>query len=241
MVRSRVILAVILSFSLPQTSLSRASSSSLGAIVYADRAHLGAGNASAGTTIFPGDKLRTEPAGSLQIRAGAARLLLSGSSSTTLTLENDRLGASLTTGSAVFSTANSRAFTFHVGAAVIRPSTDLPTIGQVMVLNPKEFLVKSIRASLRIAVEDDLREIPEGAAYRIMLDPPPRNQVHKDRAAQAPRATATYRSPTSSRPNSSGYPSHSPSLSPFGPSAKLSKAPTVPNSISPHLPSCGKE
>jgi len=34
-----------LSCSLPQTSLSRASSSSLGAIVYADRAHLGAGAA----------------------------------------------------------------------------------------------------------------------------------------------------------------------------------------------------
>jgi len=115
--------------------------------------------------------LRTEPAGSLQIRAGAARLLLSASSSATLTLENDRPAAILTTGTAVFSTANSKAFTFHVAAAVIRPSTDLPTIGQVMVLNPKEFLVKSVRASLRIAVEDDVREIPEGASYRIVLDP----------------------------------------------------------------------
>src|SRR5438445_868565 len=171
MARSRIILAAILSCSLPQTLLSRASSSSLGAIVYADRAHLAAGNASAGTTIFPGDKLRTETGGSLQIHAGAARLLLSGSSSATLTQENDRPAAILTTGSAVFSTANSRAFTLHVAAAVIRPSTDLPTIGQVMVLNPKEFLVKSIRASLRIAVEDDVREIPEGATYRIVLDP----------------------------------------------------------------------
>ncbi len=97
--RWRVILAAILSCSQPQTPLSGASSSSLGAIVYADRARLGAGNASAGTTIFPGDKLRTEPGGSLQIRAGAARLLLPGSSSATLTQENDRLGVILTTGS----------------------------------------------------------------------------------------------------------------------------------------------
>src|SRR5207248_3591528 len=113
MARSRVILAAILSCSLPQTSLSRASSSSLGAIVYADRAHLGAGNASAGTTIFSGDKLRTEPAGSLQIRAGAARLLLSGSSSATLILENDRPAAILNTGTAIFSTAYSKALAFH--------------------------------------------------------------------------------------------------------------------------------
>jgi len=78
MARWRVILATILSCSLPQTLLSRACSS-FGAIVFADRAHLGTGNASAGTTVFPGDKLRTEPGGNLQIRAGAARLLLPGS------------------------------------------------------------------------------------------------------------------------------------------------------------------
>lgn len=165
----RVILAAILSCFLLQTPLSCASSSSLGAIVYADHAYLDAGNASAGTTIFSGDKLRTEPAGSLQIRVGAARLLLSSSSSATLIREDDRPAAILTTGSAIFSTANSKAFIFHVSAAVIRPNTDLPTIGQLTVLNPREFLVKSIRSSLRITVEDDVREIPEGAAYRIVL------------------------------------------------------------------------
>jgi hypothetical protein len=171
MARLRVILAAILSCFLPQTPLLCAPSSSVDAIVYAEHAHLGAGSASAGTTIFPGDKLHTEPDGSPQIRVGAARLLLSGSSSTTLTQEKDRPAAILTTGSAIFSTANSKAFAIHVAAAVIRPNSDLPTIGQVMVLNPREFLVKSIRASLRVAVEDDEREIPEGAAYRIVLDP----------------------------------------------------------------------
>jgi len=230
MARWRVILAAILSCSLPQTSLSRASSSSLGAIVYADGAHLGAGNASAGTTIFPGDKLRTEPAGSLQICAGAARLLLSGSSSATLTLENDRLGASLTTGSAVFSTANSRAFTFHVAAAVIRPSTDLPTIGQVMVLNPREFLVKSVRAS---PSRTTCARFPKASPIASFSTPLRRNQSRKNRAAQAPTAIGCLL-PRSQ--NSSGYPSHSASSSPFGVSMKPSKAPTVPNSISSPLP-----
>ena len=127
MARWRVIAATVLSCSLPQTLLSRASSS-FGAIVYADRAHLGTGNASAGTAVFPGDKLGTEPSGSLQMRAGAARLLLPGSSSATLTLEDDRPAAILTTGSAIFSTANSKAFALHVAAAVIRPvRTCLPS------------------------------------------------------------------------------------------------------------------
>ncbi|OLB88065.1 MAG: hypothetical protein AUI12_05595 [Acidobacteria bacterium 13_2_20CM_2_57_6] len=85
-------------------------------------------------------------------------------------LENDRPAAILTTGSAIFSTANSRALAIHVAAAIIRPNTDLPTIGQLTVPNPREVLVKSVRASLRLAVDDDVREIPEGAAYRIVLD-----------------------------------------------------------------------
>jgi hypothetical protein len=179
----RVIFAAILSCSLLQTPLSCAPSSALGAIVYADRAYLDAGNASAGTTIFSGDKLRTELAGSLQIRVGAARLLLSSSSSATLTQENDRPAAILTTG---FSTANSRAFTLHVSAAVIRPNSDLPTIGQLTVLNPREFLVKSIRSSLRITVEDDVREIPEGAAYRIVPD-----STKEEPDPQGPRGAGT--------------------------------------------------
>ena len=54
--------------------------------------------------------------------------------------------------------------------ALIRPATDQPTIGRVTVLGAKEFIVKSTRGSLTIAVEDDVREIPEGAGYRIVLD-----------------------------------------------------------------------
>ena len=59
----------------------------------------------------------------------------------------------------------------HVGSAVIRPNTDQPTIGQITLLGPKELIVKSTRGSLSIAVEDDVRVIPEGVGYRVVLDP----------------------------------------------------------------------
>ena|SRR5207245_10469784 len=72
----RIIFVAILSCSLLQTPLSGASSSALGAIVYADRAYLGAASASAGATIFSGDKLRTEPAGNLQIRIEGGKWVL---------------------------------------------------------------------------------------------------------------------------------------------------------------------
>jgi hypothetical protein len=59
-------------------------SSSLGTVVYADRAHVGAGKASVGATVFSGDKLSTEQSGGVQVRASAARLLLPGASGAVL-------------------------------------------------------------------------------------------------------------------------------------------------------------
>ena len=172
MSRLRETLAALVSISLLITPVLGAPSSSLGTIVYADRAHLGAAAASAGATVFGGDRLSTEQSGSIQVRAGAARFLLSGASSATLATDDATPAAILTRGSATFSTADSKAFALHVGSAIIRPNTDQPTIGQVTVLGPKELVVKSTRGSLTVAVEEDVRVIAEGTTYRIVLDSP---------------------------------------------------------------------
>ncbi len=172
MSRLRETLAALVSTSLLITPVLGAPSSSLGTIVYADRAHMGAAAASAGATVFGGDRLSTEQSGSIQVRAGAARFLLSGASSATLATDEATPAAILTRGSATFSTADSKAFALHVASAIIRPNTDQPTIGQVTVLGPKELVVKSTRGSLTVAVEEDVRVIAEGTAYRIVLDSP---------------------------------------------------------------------
>jgi hypothetical protein len=177
------ILALLVSFSLVSAP-GWAAPSSLGTVVYADRANLGATRVFVGTTIFSGDRISTDKSGSIQVRAGAARLLLSSASSAIFSEGDGSPAATLTLGSATFSTANSNAFVLHVATAVIRANSDQPTIGQVTVLNPKELIVKSSRGSLRIAVEDDVREIPEGAAYRVVLDP-------NAAAPQGPRGAGT--------------------------------------------------
>jgi len=59
----------------------------------------------------------------------------------------------------------------HVGKMVIRPETDQPTVAQVTVVGPKQLMVRSTRGSLSVAVDDDVRVVPEGMAYRIVLDP----------------------------------------------------------------------
>ena len=179
MSRLREAIAALLSLTLLLSPVLGAPSSSLGTVVYADRAHVGAGVVSVGSTVFGGDRLSTEQAGSAQVRAGAARFLLSGGSSAIFAQEDGSTAATLTIGSATFSTASSKAFTLHVATAVIRPNTDDPTIGHVTILNPRELVVKSTKGSLTVAVEDDVRVVPEGAAYRIVLEPsntPPPSQ-----------------------------------------------------------------
>lgn len=170
MSRLRGALATLLTISIGITPLWGAPGLEFGTVVAADRAHVGNGFISVGTTVFGGDKLLTEDSGSVQVRAGAARLLLSSATSATLTRETSP-AAILTRGTAIFSTANSNAFLLHVGNAIIRPVTNEPTIAQVSVIGPKQLIVRSTRGSITIGVDDDVRVIPEGMAYRIVLDP----------------------------------------------------------------------
>ena len=180
---TRALAAILVSLTLLISPLWAAPSAAFGTLVFANRARVGNANASVGATVFSGDRLSTDEVGSVQIRAGAARLLLASASAAKLSQEEAGPAATLTSGTATFSTANSKAFVLHVASASIRPSTDQPTIGKVTVLNPKELVVKSVRGSLQIAVEDDVREIPEGEGYRIVLDP--------NADAQGPRGAGT--------------------------------------------------
>jgi hypothetical protein len=163
--------ALLVSLSLLNASISGASTAGIGTVVSADQAHVGRTAASVGTTIFNGDTLDTEKLGTLQVRAGAARLQLAGASRVTWGTEASIPAATLTAGSATFSTANSKAFALRVASAIIRPKGEEPTIGSVAVLNPKELTVNCTRGALTLTVIDDSLDIPEGTAYHIVLDP----------------------------------------------------------------------
>jgi hypothetical protein len=147
--------------------------SSLGTIVTAEKARVGDSPAEVGTTIFSGDRLATDTQGSVQIRAGAARLLLQSATSATLNDTEGAPSAKLYGGTATFSTGNSKAFTLFASKAAIRAQSDGPTIGQVTYLNEKELLVVSKRGPLTITVDGQTELIADGAAYRVLLDPPP--------------------------------------------------------------------
>jgi len=171
MARIREIAAAFLAAGLMMSPAWGASTNAFGTVVSADRASVSGAGASVGTTIFSGDKLSTADAGSVQLRTSGARFLLGQSSAATVSEEGGIPEAVLLRGSATFSTANAKAFTLNAATAVIRPKSDEPTIGQVTVLSAKQLLVKCTRGALTITVGDDSRVVPEGSAYRIVLDP----------------------------------------------------------------------
>ena len=187
----RITAAVILTFGLTVASIptaaalgSPAAAPGFGTVVTADRAHVGRAAASVGTTVFSGDSLDTEETGSLQVRSGAARLQLTGASRVTWATEDGAAAATLKNGTAMFSTANAKAFALHASTAVIRPKGDGPTVASVSIVNPKELRVSCTRGTLAISVEDDTKLVAEGMTYRVVLDP---DSVSDDGSAPAPQ------------------------------------------------------
>src|SRR3984893_16203692 len=167
----RSVVATVLVLAMGFTPGWGASGPAFGTVVSAEGANVGGGSLSAGTTVFGGDRLFTTGTGSVQLRAGAARLLLTGDTAAVLGKDEVSPAASLTRGTAVFFTATSKAFVMQVGSMAIPRNTDQPTVAQVTVIGPRQLMVRSTRGSVSVAVDDDVRVIPEGMAYRIVLDP----------------------------------------------------------------------
>lgn len=195
MTRLREIVAAFLTSSLLMMPVWGAPTNALGTVVAADRAGVGGVLASVGTTVFAGDKLSTATAGSVQLRTTAARFLLSQSSIATLGLEDGVPSATLLEGTATFSTANAKAFVVRMSTAAIRPRSDEPTIGQVTMLGAKELFVRCTRGALLLTVDDDSRVIPEGSAYRVLLDPSAVPGAQSQPPAQGAGSKGTGRPP----------------------------------------------
>ena len=143
----------------------------LGTVIAAEHARVGQSVADVGTTVYGGDKLSTEGQGTLQVRAGAARLLLLNSTVAEVNDEEGTPSAKLLMGTATFSTGNAHAFTLYASKASVRANTDAPTIGQVVYVSDKELVVVAKRGSLVVTVGDDTQVVNEGTAYRVLLDP----------------------------------------------------------------------
>jgi len=151
------------------TFLLAATTTPLGTVLTSDHANVGNAAADVGTTVYSGDKLSTGEKGSIQIRAGSARLALLQGSTAEL---GDGPSAKLVLGTVQFSTLKADALTLTVLNAIVRANTDSTTIGQVIYAGKNEMTVTAKRGSLLVKVGADEQVVDEGKSYRVLLDDP---------------------------------------------------------------------
>jgi len=192
MAHVRRLCATVLSVSVLAVPIWSAEPAALGTVTSAQSAHIGTAFASVGSNVFGGDKLSTEATGGLQIRTASARFQLSRSSVASLGQTDGTPTATLISGTAIFSTASSKAFVLRASSAEIRPQSDAPTVAQVSVVGPKELLIRSTRGAVLISVDGETKVIQESSAYRVVIDPDAATlAAAKAAAPQGPRGAGT--------------------------------------------------
>jgi hypothetical protein len=145
----------------------------VGMVIHADRAHVGEGAASVGTTLFDGDHLTTEEEGELGVRSSAVTLQLEQETSVTLgsvAPGEKGMALDLASGTLVFASAGASAVVVRADGAVIRKGDDAPTMAHVRVVGPKELRIFAQRGRLEFAYRDEREVILEGACYQVLLD-----------------------------------------------------------------------
>lgn len=146
----------------------------LGMITHAERAHVGEAAASEGSTIYEGDRLSTESAGVMRINSPGLTLQLDGQSSLVLHRPADpdgRIMADLASGTLVFSAARTCDFVVVADNAMIRPISNASVIAHIRIVNKRELRIYAKRGALEFSYHGESETIPEGAAYRVLLDP----------------------------------------------------------------------
>jgi len=149
----------------------------LGNILFAENARLGSVAATAGATVFAGDRIATEAGGSIRIRIGTGQIYMPSASAITLGEYPAGVSATLSRGAVGFAAQEESLIVVKASEALIRPKTSQPTHGQVEVVAPKELLVSSYRGALEVVVGTEVNTVPEATTYRVLLETEPQEPL----------------------------------------------------------------
>lgn len=150
---------------------------------------MGTVEASVGSTIYDGDRLSTDAGGVLRVSGITLSLQLGSNSSVTLRGARAPAGdiqAELGSGTLTFSSAQAGNIGVLADGALIRPAARALTVAHVRVTSPKELRIYAQRGALDFSYHGQSAVIPEGTAYRVLLDP---SEREIDAAAESGRGT----------------------------------------------------
>jgi len=144
------------------------SNPALGLVAKSASAHIGNATASEGATVYSGDYLSTEDAGSLLIRAGALSLELQASSAAHIYRTPYGAIVELNHGAAIYTTPGGHENIVIVASDVrVTPVLSLADLGRVSMDDPCNITVSSLRGQVNVQVGSESRLVEEGKAYRV--------------------------------------------------------------------------
>ena len=142
-----------------------ASAKPLGVVVASQHASVGAAAAATGATVS------TAASGALRLRVGTAQLYLLAESNATVREQSGILDIGLGRGGVRFASSQESQLAVRAANALVRPSSAQPTHGQVVLAGPNELVVSSYRGAVEVVVGSEVRAVPEGTTYRVVLEP----------------------------------------------------------------------
>ena len=174
MIGTQRLLAITLAFSLTALPVC-GKPEVLGIVAQADSASLGSEAVVEGTTVFDGDQLTTGAGGSLRLLVGDALLYLAEQSSVVVHREAGgaarKFGAELVSGAAALTLNAKVSGEIIARSASVRPLSETRGAVRVEIAGPRELVVFAQRGSTRISYAGESEVIPEGKAYRVLLNP----------------------------------------------------------------------
>jgi hypothetical protein len=152
----------------------------LGVVAQSQHAHLDNADATMGASIYAGDVFETESGGTLRLRFGSSQIYLLASSAVKVAESSAGALVTITRGTVGISSSISGQVALDTPAGIVRGVEGKPAFGQVTITRPGEIVVSAYRGELILDNEGELHSIPEGKAYRVVIEP------DKEATAQEP-------------------------------------------------------
>jgi hypothetical protein len=144
----------------------------LGVVMLGNRANVGSAAAASGTSVYDGDSLSTDKAGSLRVRFGAAQIMLGPNTAVDLRRQDGMVDLILRHGVVRFAGIQGSPIELHVLQAVVRTKSDAAT-GQVVLLSSHEFQVGSEKGELDVDINGEHHVISAPHAYDMTINMAP--------------------------------------------------------------------
>jgi hypothetical protein len=160
----------------------------LGVVTQSTGGHLSTAAASAGATVYDGDRLSTDALGALSLRAGTLQLALSENTVVVMNHDESGLTPTLESGSVVFRVEGG-GVRLSAEDISVRPQLSEPTSGQ-MTLEKCAVVVTSRLQPLEVTAGTETKIVEEGKSYRVLLGGP--CSAHSNRPPQAGGKTSRF-------------------------------------------------